>query len=164
MSGSGLLHPLTGLDHLLAMLAVGAWSAQVGGRFIYNVPACFAGMMVVGGLLGMNYLASISLDVVIAFSVILLGLAISIDKQMSGLVAGLGVGLFGLCHGWTHGQEMSRTVGATGYIMGFLITTLGLHLIGALGGLLLMEKAHGRRYLRLVGLATSGIGVYLLVQ
>lgn len=164
LSGSGLLHPLTGLDHLLAMLAVGAWSAQIGGRFIYIVPGCFASLMVVGGLLGRHHQPSSCLEGVVACSVLLLGLAISIDKQWSWLVASLGVGLFGFSHGWSHGQEMSQTVGVTEYVIGFLITTLSLHLIGALGGLLLLEETKGRLYLRLVGVATTGIGLYLWIQ
>lgn len=130
---------------------------------MYIVPGCFASLMVVGGGLGMNHPSHFSIEPVIALSVILLGLAIAIDKKMSWWIAGLGVGIFGFSHGWTHGQEMSQTAGATEYIAGFLITTIGLHLIGALGGLLILDESNGRRYLQLAGLATTTIGLYLLI-
>lgn len=164
MGGTGLLHPLTGLDHLLAMLAVGAWSAQLGGRSLYSVPACFAGMMVLGGVAGMIYPFTPYVETAIAISVLLLGLAVSSDQPISWIVASLGVGLFGFSHGFAHGSEMNRTIGVTEYIVGFFITTVGLHLIGALSGLLLLEEIQGRRHLRSLGLATSLIGLYLLLR
>ena len=164
-SGSGLLHPLTGFDHLLAMLAVGAWSAQLGGRALYVVPGCFVGMMLLGGLAGLNNLVQWGQygELAIALSVVVLGLAIGMNRRVTGLVAGLGVGLFGFSHGLAHGLEMSRTLGAAPYVAGFLITTLGLHMIGSVGSLLLLENANGRTHLRLIGSVTMVIGFYLLI-
>ena len=164
MGGTGLLHPLTGLDHLLAMLAVGAWSAQLGGRSIYIVPACFAGMMVLGGVAGIIYPIIPYLETAIAMSVLMLGLAVTIDQPTGWFIASFGVGIFGFCHGFAHVSEMNRTEGITEYILGFLITTVSLHLIGAFGGLLLVETSQGRRHLRQIGVVTSLIGVYLLMR
>ena len=77
--GSGLLHPLTGLDHVLAMLAVGIWSAQLGGLALYLVPGCFMGMMVVGGVVGLCQLVEQSSELMIALSVLVVGVAILLE-------------------------------------------------------------------------------------
>ncbi len=131
------------------MLGVGAWSAQLGGKSLYVVPGCFVSMMLLGGLTGLSNAVQYSPygEFAIALSVVMLGLAIGIDRWTSGLVAGLGVGLFGFSHGFTHGLEMNRTLVSLTYIAGFLVTTLGLHLIGAVGGLLLLENVNGRTHL-----------------
>ena len=165
-SGSGWLHPLTGLDHVLAMLAVGAWSAQVGGRSLYRVPGCFIALMFLGGVAGVNHnvLYRQTWELVVALSVILLGLAIGINQRITEPVAALGVGLFGLSHGLVHGLEMESTQAPLAYLIGFLITTLGLHLIGAVGSLLLLETTNGRMHLRLMGWATALIGLWLIRQ
>ena len=162
--GSGLLHPLTGPDHLLAMLAVGIWSAQVGGQALYLVPSCFMGMMVVGGLVGIYQLVEQSSELIIALSVVLLGLAIQLDKRVSGWIVSLSVGAFGFCHGLAHGLEMNRAVAPATYLLGFLVTTLGLHLIGAVSALLLLENNRGRRHLQWLGLGLALAGGWLLLN
>lgn len=162
--GNGLLHPLTGLDHILAMVAVGAWSAQLGGRAIYLVPGSFLIMMFLGGITGIENISVGKIESLIALSVILLGLAICINKKMSLLIAGLAVGIFGFSHGYAHGTELPHTLNVGEYIIGFTITTLGLHVIGAVGGLLILEEKNGRNHLRLLGAVTSFIGVYLLFR
>lgn len=162
--GSGLLHPLTGPDHLLAMLAVGIWSAQVGGQALYLVPGCFMGMMVVGGMVGIYRLVEQSSELIIALSVALLGLAIQRDKRVSGWIASLSVGSFGFCHGLTHGLERNQAVAPATYLLGFLVTTLGLHLIGAVSALLLLENNRGRRHVQWLGLGMALAGVWLLLN
>jgi len=163
-AGNGLLHPLTGLDHILAMIAVGAWSAQLGGKAIYLVPCSFLIMMVLGGIAGIEIISVDKIEWLIALSIILLGLAICINKKISLLIAGLAVGTFGFSHGYAHGTEIPHTSNVWEYIIGFTITTLGLHVIGAVGGLLILEEKNGRRYLRILGAITSFIGVYLLFR
>ena len=162
--GSGLLHPLTGIDHILAMIAVGAWSAQIGGKGIYLVPSCFLVMMVIGGIAGTEIIAIKNIDWLISFSIILLGLAICIDKKISILIAGLAVGAFGFTHGYAHGTEIPHNLNVYKYIVGFTITTLGLHVIGAVGGLLILEERNGSKQLRILGAITSFVGVYLLLR
>ena len=77
--------------------------------------------------------------------------------------AALGVGLFGICHGYAHGYEMPAAENPWGYAAGFLLTTAGLHLIGAIGGQLLLESRRGRRRLVLAGVVVAFIGGYLIV-
>jgi urease accessory protein len=160
-AGSGWLHPLTGPDHMLAMLAVGAWSAQLGGRTIWAVPAAFVCAMAIGGMAALRGSPLPGTEIVIASSVLGLGLAIALDRRLAWLVAALATALFGLAHGAAHGSEMPRTADAASYVIGFLVTTAGLHVAGAAGGLLLLEHARGRGWLRLAGAATTVAGVLL---
>jgi urease accessory protein len=162
--GSGLIHPLTGLDHLLAMLAVGAWSAQLGGRALVLVPAAFVAFMSLGGVLG---IAGLSLPWVwdaIALSVIALGCAIAAERRVSPLVAGTAVAMFGTCHGFAHGGEVIGASGQASYVAGFLVTTAGLHVIGAVAALLALESSTGAASLRRYGAATALLGGWLLFR
>ena len=162
--GSGLLHPLTGLDHALAMVAVGAWSAQLGGRTIYVVPACFVLLMLLGGVAGWAGMAGGNLESLIALSVLLLGLAVAFDRRLSVLPAGVAVGIFGFCHGVAHGTEMPQAGNSTAFMAGFLVTTAGLHLVGAVAALLLLGQRRGKRILRILGALTALAGVLLLFK
>ena len=162
--GSGLLHPLTGLDHVLAMLAVGIWSAQLGGLALYMVPGCFMGMMVLGGVVGLCQLVEQSSELMIALSVLVVGVAILLDRRVASWITGVGIGSFGFSHGLAQGLEMNQAVTPTTYLIGFLITTLGLHLIGAVGALLLLEDKHGRRYIQMLGAEMALIGVWLVLK
>jgi urease accessory protein len=162
-AGSGLLHPLTGWDHALAMLAVGAWSAQLGGRAIYVVPACFVLLMLLGALLGLGgwHLLG-SVEALVALSVLLLGLAIGANRRLALLPAGAAVALFGCCHGFAHGAEIPQAVNQATYIGGILVTTAGLHLVGAVGAVLLTEQQSGQKTLQLLGFLTALAGGWLL--
>jgi len=162
--GSGWLHPLTGIDHMLAMIAVGAWSAQLGKRAVFYVPAAFVAAMLLGGLLGIDRFALADIELGIALSVVMLGSAIALGHRTSLLLAALGVGLFGMCHGYAHGYEIPSMESTWVYALGFLITTACLHLIGAVGGTLILERPHGGRWLRFAGAMTATIGCYLLTR
>ena len=163
---AGLLHPVLGIDHLLAMVAVGLLSAQLGGRAIWTVPAAFVSVMAVGGLLG---LAGISIPLVeygIAFSVVALGVALAARRQIPVLVAMAFVGLFALFHGHAHGTELpnvSDTVlQVAAYVFGFLVATAGLHLIGALIGQMAVGNPRGANILRFSGAAIAVLGVFIV--
>src|SRR5262245_54544235 len=160
-AGSGWLHPLTGPDHMLAMLAVGAWSAQLGGRAIWAVPSAFVWAMAIGGMAALRGWPLPGTESLIAASVLGLGLAIALDRRFAWPVAALATALFGLAHGSAHGSEMPRMADTASYIIGFLVTTAGLHVAGAAGGLLLLERVRGRGWLRLAGAATSVAGLLL---
>jgi urease accessory protein len=160
-AGSGWLHPLTGPDHMLAMLAVGAWSAQLAGRAIWTVPAAFVCTMAIGGMAALRGSPLTGTEIAIASSLLGLGLAIALDRRFAWPVAAFATALFGLAHGSAHGSEMPHTADAATYVTGFLITTAGLHVAGAAGGLLLLEHASGRGWLRLAGAATTVAGVLL---
>lgn len=161
--GSGLLHPLTGIDHLVAMVAVGIWSAQLGGKAIYIVPSCFVLMMTVGGICGLQGWNWQHSEWFIACSVVLLGMAIVWNRSLSILIAGCGVALFGFSHGYAHGLEIPELLSPAVYIAGFLTTTIGLHVIGAVGGLLILEEAQGAVRLRWIGLIVLIVGVNLIL-
>lgn len=161
-AGSGWLHPLTGIDHMCAMIAVGAWSAQLGGRAIWAVPTAFVCSMLVGGILGFNQIMLQYTEFGIALSVLLLGLAIALECKFGIYLAILGVGIFGLCHGWAHGYEIPSHENKITYALGFIITTACLHILGVVATLLMLEEKHGHTYLRLCGLTCTIVGTYLL--
>src|SRR5262245_16177502 len=160
-AGSGWLHPLTGPDHMLAMLAVGAWSAQLGGRAIWAVPSAFVCAMAFGGMAALRGWPLPGTEILIAASVLGLGLGIALDRRFAWPIAALATALFGLAHGSAHGGEMPRTADAASYVIGFLVTTAGLHVVGVASGLLLLEQARGRGWLRLAGAATTVAGLLL---
>ena len=128
----GLLHPVLGFDHLLAMLSVGILSAQIGGKAIWTVPATFVGVMALGGLLGLTGLNLTATEIGIAISVILLGLAIALERRLPILIAMLGVGFFAIFHGYAHGAEMPDTAQPVLYAFGFLTGTILIHIAGVL--------------------------------
>lgn len=137
---SGFLHPFLGLDHLLAMVAVGMLSTQIGGRAIWTVPATFVSVMAIGGALGIVGVAVPGVEYFITGSVIALGAAILTGGRMSTLLAIGVVALFGLVHGNAHGTELpaaTNTLSLTiAYVSGFLIATTSLHLIGVFLGMI----------------------------
>lgn len=162
--GAGILHPLTGLDHLIAMVAVGAWSAQLGGRAIWWVPSAFLVMMTIGGVVGLVIPISGTVDLYIAGSVVLLGAAIAWERRTFLPLAVLGVGVFGFCHGFSHGLELPVQADSLTYVIGFLLTTATLHILGASGGLLLLESPRGGSVLRWAGLGAFVVGIGLVAR
>uniref|UniRef100_UPI003459D9C0 HupE/UreJ family protein n=1 Tax=Halomonas sp. TaxID=1486246 RepID=UPI003459D9C0 len=160
----GWLHPLTGMDHLLAMIAVGAWSSQMGGRAIWIVPSAFVVCMLLGGLLGFELIELPGVEIGIALSVILLGLAIGLERTFPVALAAAGVGIFGIFHGYAHGYEMPVMDNKVAYTTGFLATTASLHVLGAVVALLLLKLAHGRIVLRILGFICALLGIYLMLQ
>ena len=162
---SGFLHPLLGLDHLLAMLTVGLLSAQIGGRAVTLVPVTFLSAMVGGGVLGLLGIPLPVVELGIAFSVIALGLALFIKQSLPEMLVYIFVALFGLLHGHAHGTEVpSLTDGMLlifAYVVGFVIATAGLHLIGAILGIIAIRNSRGEMILRASGLAIALVGVVL---
>ena len=165
ISSSGLLHPLTGIDHLIAMIAVGAYSVQLGGRAIYMVPVSFLVAMLVGGIIGFEQYILYYTELGIALSVALLGIAIGLKERLSLLLAVIGVGLFGICHGYAHGEELPFAENQFSYAAGFMFTTACLHLIGAFGADLIQKRINkGDRLLQGLGFISAFIGVGLIFQ
>lgn len=164
MSGllSGLGHPLFGLDHLLAMLAVGLWGAQLGGQARWLLPVLFVGVMLAGGALSMFGLAVPAVEPVIVASVLMLGLFLLWARQVPLLVSGTLVSIFALFHGAAHGTEMPLQVSAMTYALGFALATAGLHLVGLLAGAWLQQRSWplvSRVMGALIGLAGVGMVV-----
>jgi len=132
---SGLSHPLFGLDHILAMVAVGLWAAMIGGRAIFAVPAAFVGAMLLGFMLAITGVALPVVEPVILASVIALGFLVAAAVR---LPAGAGmaiVGAFALFHGFAHGGEIGAATELR-YGLGFAIATAALHFAGVGIGLL----------------------------
>lgn len=126
----GLDHPLHGLDHLLAMIAVGLWAAQLGGRAVWAVPASFVGVMALGGFMGAAGWNLPMVETGILLSVFLLGLLLVFAVRLP-LWAGSGlVAFFALFHGYAHGAEMPHGASSALYAGGFVLATAALHSVG----------------------------------
>lgn len=158
--GQGLAHPFTGVDHLLAMVAVGVVAAiGARNRSPWMVPGAFLGGMVAGGLAGLAGLPLPGVELVIAASVVVLGVVVAgaVTANGCGLLAGLAVA--GMAHGWAHGAEAPKSGHAGLYVAGFLLATVALHLAGMGVGTTVRE----RRLARLgLGAATTAAGILLL--
>ena len=161
---AGWLHPLSGVDHLLAMIAIGAWSCQMGGRAVWIVPSAFVSFMMLGGLLGFEQVDLPGVEIGIVLSVILLGLAIALEKTFAVAIAAIGVGIFGIFHGYAHGYEMPVMDNKLAYSAGCLGTTAALHVVGAVGALLVLKLPRGRVILCTLGAICALCGVYLATQ
>lgn len=161
-NSAGWLHPLSGIDHLLAMIAVGAWSVQIGGRAVWLVPSAFVCFMFLGGVIGFEHLELPLTEVGVAMSVVLLGLAIALRQRLPLLIAAAATGLFGIFHGYAHGYEMPLMQNKIIYTAGFLTTTAMLHLVGAFGAHFLQKAQSGSRLLRLSGAASALCGLWLV--
>jgi len=161
---AGWLHPLTGADHAVAMIAVGAWSAQMGRRAVWLVPAAFVAFMAAGGGLGLRLVDLPGVELGIAASVLLLGLAIGFERRLPLLFAAAAVAVFGLYHGYAHGYEIPIMADKSGYIAGFLFSTALLHVLGLVGAHLLGKPRHGDTALRALGLASACFGIWLIAS
>ncbi len=132
----GLVHPLGGLDHLLAMVAVGVWAAHLGGRARWAVPAAFMAALAVGAALGSGGASVGWLEQAIAASVLGLGFLVVTAARLP-LAAGMGLAaLFAIFHGVAHGAEMPANASGTAFGLGFLVATAALHTCGVGLGLL----------------------------
>jgi urease accessory protein len=159
----GLEHPLTGFDHIAAMLAVGLWAAQRGGRAMWLVPLCFVAFMTVGGALGM---AGVSLPLVepgIVLSLIVLGALVATGTRLPLGVSMAIVGLFAIAHGYAHGAEIPSAASGATYAAGFALATICLHAIGAGFGLL-MQRVNSAQVVRVAGAAIGLCGVWLVLS
>tara|TARA_B100000965_G_scaffold150110_1_gene124834 strand:+ start:502 stop:1104 length:603 start_codon:yes stop_codon:yes gene_type:complete len=168
----GLSHPVLGIDHFLAMVSVGVVSAQIGGRAIWTIPATFVLMMIVGGIIGMlvevfffnlEEPVFVVVEYGIVFSVILLGLAIAIEKKISTNIIMIFICFFGLCHGLAHGMEMPWAVNPILFALGFASGTATLHLFGVGIGSLAIKTKFSSIVLRVVGVACAIFGFSLLI-
>ena len=160
----GLLHPVTGVDHLLAMVAVGVLAATVSrGRIAWSVPAGFVGGMLLGAGLGLAGVGFPGVEVVIAASVVLLGALVGAlggsGARAGWWVAALAVGL-GAVHGHAHGAELPASATPWLYVAGFVTSTCALHLVGTGVGVTIRRSQWAR--MAASGLV-SALGVALLL-
>lgn len=158
---SGVLHPVLGLDHLLAMLAVGIWGAQMGGRTVWTLPVTFPIVMAAGGVMGMMDLPLPHVEIGIALSMIALGLAIATAWKPAEGIALLIVGFFAIFHGHAHGAELPSAADPAAYAAGFVVATGAIHVAGVGVGLVLGHIMNGLLS-RALGAAIALMGVYYL--
>lgn len=160
---SGLAHPVSGLDHVLAMVAVGIWGAQLGLPAIWLLPVAFPVTMAMGGMLALIGFQFPAVEVGIALSAILLGGVVAAEyRPPLGAAAAL-VAFFALFHGHAHGTELPAGQSGVLYSIGFVVSTGTLHGVGITIGLV-HKWPWGRRLLRSAGLLVSVSGIYFLVQ
>ena len=154
---SGFLHPLTGLDHIAAMVAVGLWGAYLGAPAMWLLPVIFPMVMAFGGALGVLGVPLPGVEFCIALSGIMLGLAVAFAARPPLWIAGSMVGFFAIFHGHSHGTELPHAANACTYAVGFVLATGLLHLSGiALG--LLTRWPWGTLAVRAGGGVIAGIG------
>jgi urease accessory protein len=158
----GVAHPIGGLDHLLAMIAVGIWAAQVGGRALWIVPCTFVGVMILGGVLGFAGVPVPFIEQGILLSVLILGVLIAGALKLPLVYSALIVGFFAIFHGFAHGAEMPVAIAAASYTAGFALATATLHLAG-MGLGMYMSRINLPAVSRFAGGAIALSGVYLAV-
>jgi urease accessory protein len=163
---SGFMHPIGGLDHVLAMVAVGLFAAQLGGRALWLVPASFVAAMTAADIAGMSGIALPLTETGIALSVIVLGGAIALRLAMPVAAAMALVGFFAIFHGYAHGIETPQTASGLLYGLGFVAATALLHGLGIGIGLLVgrLDAGYGRKLVRIAGSAAAVVGVALLAN
>ncbi len=158
---SGLEHPISGLDHIIAMVAVGLWGAQLGAPAIWLLPVTFPLIMACGGFLGLIGVPLPGSEIAIALSGVCLGAAVLSEFRPPLWIAAVLVGMFGLFHGYAHGAELPPGQNALLYSMGFVLATGLLHVTGITIGL--VHRWHcGRLFLRGMGAAIMCGGIYFL--
>ena len=159
---SGFGHPLGGLDHVLAMVAVGLWATQLSGRALWLVPLTFVLTMAAGGALGFMGIQLPIVESGIAGSVLTLGVLVALASRLSLAVSMALVGLFAIFHGYAHGAEMAVESSALWFSLGFMLATAILHGAG-IGIALVARQGMTARLVRAGGVAIAAGGVLLLV-
>lgn len=160
---TGLEHPWSGLDHVLAMIAVGLWGAQLGNPAIWLLPITFPLVMSLGALMGLLGIPLPGIEIGIAVSAIVLGIMVLAELRPNLIVAALLVGCFAIFHGHAHGTELPAGQSGMLYSMGFVIATGCLHGIGIATGLI-HRWPIGKLALRGSGAFIAAMGVFFLWQ
>jgi urease accessory protein len=159
---AGFFHPLFGLDHLLALLGVGIWGAQLGGRAVWAVPAAFVSVMIAGAALALAGAPLPMVEFGIGGSVLVMGGLIAVGARMPlPLAMGL-VGLFAAFHGHAHGTELPGFAHPAAYGAGFVLATSLLHAAG-FGIAYLLRAQANRLPFRIGGAAMAAIGGSFLI-
>jgi urease accessory protein len=160
----GFVHPVSGMDHILPMVAVGMFAAHLGGRAMWLVPLSFVAMMALGGVLGMAGFALPYAEIGIGVSVVVLGIIVAMRVNPPVAIAMALVGFFAIFHGHAHGAEMPETASGLGYGVGFVLATALLHAIGIGVGILIGRA--GQRYSRAIAqiagsaMALAGVAMF----
>jgi urease accessory protein len=158
---SGFEHPISGLDHIVAMVSVGLWGAQLGAPAIWLLPVTFPIVMAFGGMLGLMGVPLPGTEIGIALSAVALGAMVATEARPPLWVAAVLVGIFAIFHGHAHGTELPPDESGVLYSMGFVIATGLLHLTGIAIGLI-HRWPSGQMILRLGGAGVAAAGGWFL--
>ena len=158
---TGLAHPWSGWDHIIAMIAVGLWGAQLGAPAVWLLPVTFPMVMAMGGFLGLMGVPLPGTEIGIGLSAVLLGAMVTLEAKPRLWVAAVMVGVFGLFHGHAHGTELPAGQDGMLYSMGFVIATGCLHGVGIALGLVHRWSA-GKVALRFAGAAITLMGAFYM--
>ncbi|MCV6601508.1 MAG: HupE/UreJ family protein [Cohaesibacter sp.] len=161
---AGLSHPIFGLDHILAMIAVGLWAASLGEQdAIWLLPSAFVASMIAGFLAALAGLALPFVEPTILLSVFALGLAVAFAFQLPLINAAGIVGLFGLFHGFAHGGEVGAA-GVLAFGTGFVLSTALLHLFGLGVAFATKRSLSGNKLLKGLGWITAAGGLWIMIN
>jgi urease accessory protein len=158
---SGFVHPISGLDHILAMVAVGMWGAQLGAPAIWVLPVVFPMVMALGGMMGLMGIKQPGIELCIALSALALGFAVFREARPKLWISATIVGAFAIAHGHAHGTELPTGASGVLYSIGFVMATGLLHALGIGIGLVHRWTA-GRIALRVAGAFVAMGGVFFL--
>jgi len=161
----GFLHPFGGLDHVLAMIAVGLLAAQLGGRALWLVPGAFVATMTIAAFVGWAMTPAPRVELGIAASVLMIGAAVALQLGLPVGLASAIAGVFAIFHGVAHGAEVPSTMSGLGYGVGFMAATMVLHAMGIGAGLLTQRLVDpmGGYALRAIGGCIAAIGVMMVI-
>lgn len=159
---SGSVHPLSGLDHLLAMIAVGIISTRYDGKAVWLIPAVFLASMIAGGILAITGIHISLVEIGIALSVVFLGMAVFLQKKMPFYLVLVFVALSAIFHGHAHGEEMPLIASPVLYSLGFVLSTAMLHISGVLIGHYAKKTEIASKLLRYAGAGVGIAGVLFL--
>ena len=160
---AGFLHPLTGLDHFTAMVAVGLWGVILGRPATWLLPVVFPMIMALGSVVGIVGLALPGIEIGIALSALVLGAFIVWRVALPLWLACLVVSVFAICHGYAHGAELPLASDPFAFAMGFMLATGSLHAAG-IGVGVVAERFRQGVLLRVLGAVTALLGVYFLME
>ena len=158
---AGVAHPVFGLDHVVAMVAVGIWGAQLGAPAIWALPVTFPLVMAMGGILGGLGVPIPGIEIGIAVSAIALGSLILFAARPPLWLAAIVVGVFAIFHGYAHGAELPESANVISYAVGFVVATGTLHAFGILLGVANRWRK-GAQALRVGGALIAACGIYFL--
>lgn len=158
----GFSHPFSGADHLLAMIVVGLWAAQLGGRALWLVPSIFVMTMVIGATLAFSGFSLLFIEQGVAVSVFILGILVAGAYKLPLFFSAAIVGFFALFHGYAHSSEIPALAGVTLYSAGFALATALLHTLGILSAIF-FAKINFAKLNRFAGGAIALSGLYLVL-
>ncbi|MCV9909734.1 HupE/UreJ family protein [Brucella sp. HL-2] len=163
---AGFTHPVFGVDHILAMVAVGLWASMLGGKALILVPMSFVSVMLLGFLMALSGISLPFVEPVILASVIILGLFVAVAFHASTSTAALLVGFFAFFHGYAHGGEIGGAAFLS-YGAGFALATMLLHAVGIGIGITISRMlggGTGQVFMRMAGGLTALAGLYLIAS